>query len=105
MLMAYFSPLVLVTGATGFIGAHIVDALLTKGYRVRGTTRSVEKGSAMMQDRTKYANKLEFVQIGDFEHPHGLDHAVEGVDAVIHSASVSCYQINACLMSANTILH
>ena len=36
---------VLVTGASGFVGAQIVTQLLAKGYRVRGTVRSVGKPS------------------------------------------------------------
>lgn len=79
---------VLVTGATGFIGAHIVDALLARGIRVRGTTRSLSKGEAMLRARRKYANLLEFVQIGDFESPDGLVEAVKDVDGIIHTASV-----------------
>jgi uncharacterized protein YbjT (DUF2867 family) len=79
---------VLVTGATGFIGAHIVDALLARGIRVRGATRSLAKGEAMLQARQKYANLLEFVQIGDFESPDGLVEAVKDVDGIIHTASV-----------------
>lgn len=79
---------VLVTGATGFIGAHIVDALLARGLRVRGATRSLEKGDAMIKTRLQYREKLEFVQIDDFEHPGGLVEAVRGVDGVIHAASV-----------------
>lgn len=79
---------VLVTGATGFIGAHIVDALLARGIRVRGATRSLAKGEAMLQARQKYADMLEFVQIGDFESPDGFLEAVTGVDAIIHAASV-----------------
>ncbi|WJY21913.1 GDP-mannose 4,6-dehydratase [Fontisubflavum oceani] len=35
------NPLVLVTGATGFIGQHVILQLLETGYRVRGTMRSL----------------------------------------------------------------
>lgn len=79
---------VLVTGATGFIGAHIVDALLARGIRVRGATRTLAKGKAMMEARAQHANNLEFVQIEDFENPGGLVEAVKDVDGVIHTASV-----------------
>lgn len=79
---------VLVTGATGFIGAHIVDALLARGIRVRGATRSLAKGEAMMAARPQHAHNLEFVQIEDFENPGGLVEAVKDVDGVIHTASV-----------------
>lgn len=76
------------TGSTGFIGAHVVDTLLARGLKVRGATRSLTKGDDMLRSRPQYADKLEFVQIQDFEHPGGLIEAVKGVDAVIHVASV-----------------
>jgi nucleoside-diphosphate-sugar epimerase len=79
---------VLVTGATGFIGAHIVDALLARGLKVRGATRSAAKGEAMIRSRQKYSQSLDFVEIGDFSDPRGLQEAVQGVDAIIHAASV-----------------
>ncbi|KAH7120238.1 hypothetical protein B0J13DRAFT_567658 [Dactylonectria estremocensis] len=82
---------VLVTGATGFIGAHIVDTLLSRGIRVRGATRSLAKGDAMIKARPQYADKLEFVQIEDFDNPGGLVEAVQGVDGVIHTASPFTY--------------
>jgi len=34
---------VCVTGASGFIAAHLVKSLLEKGYRVKGTVRSLSK--------------------------------------------------------------
>lgn len=83
------TKLILVTGATGFIGAHIVDALLSRGLQVRGATRSMAKGNAMIQARPQFTGQLEFVQIDDFEKPGGLVEAVQGVDGVIHTASVS----------------
>lgn len=85
---------VLVTGATGFIGAHIVDQLLSRGIRVRGTTRSIAKGEAMMKARPQHTGKLDFVQINDFDRVNNneqlslFDEAVKGVDGIIHTASV-----------------
>ncbi|KAL2169333.1 hypothetical protein VTG60DRAFT_6107 [Thermothelomyces hinnuleus] len=88
---------VLVTGATGFIGAHVVDQLLSRGIRVRGATRSMTKGEAMMKARPQYAGKLDFVQISDFDQMNNneqlsiFDEAVKGVDGVIHTASPLTY--------------
>lgn len=80
---------VLVTGATGFIGAHVVDVLLSRGLRVRGATRSTSKGKAMIEARPKFASQLDFVQVEDFEKIGVFEDAVKDVDAVIHVASVS----------------
>lgn len=88
------SQYVLVTGATGFIGAHVVDQLLSRGIRVRGATRSLAKGDAMIKARPQYAGQLDFVQINDFDEMTGteqlgvFDEAVKGVDGVVHTASV-----------------
>lgn len=78
----------LVTGATGFIGAHIVDVLLSRGLKVRGATRSLAKGKAMIDARPKYNSRLDFVQIDDFQESANFAEAVKGIDAVIHVASV-----------------
>lgn len=79
---------VLITGATGFIGAHIVDSLLARGLRVRGTTRSLVKGQAMLDARPEHRHNLEFVRIEDFEKSADFTEAVVGAGAIIHAASV-----------------
>ncbi|KAH8888390.1 NAD dependent epimerase/dehydratase [Thozetella sp. PMI_491] len=82
---------VLVTGATGFIGAHVVDCLLGRGLKVRGATRSAAKGEAMIRARHQYQGKLDFVQIDDFEKPGVFAEATRDIDAVIHVASPFTY--------------
>ncbi|KAF7158768.1 hypothetical protein CNMCM5623_003932 [Aspergillus felis] len=82
---------VLVTGATGFIGAHVVDSLLARGIAVRGATRSLSKGEQMIAARPEHVSKLEFVQIEDFSKVGVFDHVMEGIDAVIHVASPFTY--------------
>jgi nucleoside-diphosphate-sugar epimerase len=79
---------ILVTGATSFIGAHEVDVLLKGGLKVRGATRSLEKGKAMLEARPEFASQLDFVQIQDFAKTGVFDDAIKEVDAVIHVASV-----------------
>ncbi|KAJ5715393.1 uncharacterized protein N7483_012574 [Penicillium malachiteum] len=81
------SRYVLVTGSTGFIGAHVVDNLLARGFSVRGSTRSAKKGEQMKAARPQYANKLDFVVVEDFTKTGVFDSVMEGIDAVIHVAS------------------
>jgi nucleoside-diphosphate-sugar epimerase len=80
--------LVLVTGATGFIGAHIIDSLLSRGLKVRAAVRSLQKGELMKKARPQYASQLELVQIGDISTIGAFDKIMDGVDAVVHSAAV-----------------
>jgi nucleoside-diphosphate-sugar epimerase len=89
----YFSRYVLVTGATGFIGAHVVDVLLDRGLKVRGATRSKKKAQAMLDGRPNHSTKLDFVQVQDFDQTGVFDDAVKDVDAVIHVASVRSLSI------------
>ncbi len=44
-------PLILVAGATGFVGRELVRALSLKGYRVRATTRQVESAKRLLGNR------------------------------------------------------
>ncbi|KIW66910.1 hypothetical protein PV04_06197 [Phialophora macrospora] len=78
---------VLVTGATGFLGAHVVDELLTRGLRVRAAVRNLSKGNLMRDARPQYMSKLDLVQVADFTANASFEEAVKDVDGVIHVAS------------------
>ena len=88
----------MVTGATGFIGAHVVDCLLKRGIRVRGATRQMSKGEEMIQARPRFAGSLDFVQIRDFKELGVFEDAVKGVDGLIHVASVSAHDARTTLV-------
>lgn len=72
----------LVTGGTGFIGSHLVEALLRKGAEVRCLVRN--------RRDLKWLKNLavEFVE-GDCTDLVSLKEAVRGVDQVFHSAGVT----------------
>jgi nucleoside-diphosphate-sugar epimerase len=73
--------LVLVTGATGFVGSHLVDALLAKGQRVRATTRAMSRLTWL---EGKAVERVE----GDLREGRGLDKACDGVEVVYNVAGV-----------------
>ena len=79
---------VLVSGATGFIASHIIAQLLDKGYRVRGTVRSLKKrdGYAHLVALPGAAQRLELVE-ADLLAAGAFDAAVQGVEYVLHTAS------------------
>ncbi|KAJ3776659.1 hypothetical protein FB446DRAFT_601203, partial [Lentinula raphanica] len=70
-----------VTGATGFIGSHVVTQLLAKGYRVRAAARSAPK----LQKIFPNASNLEIVEIPTLTSDY--TESLKGVDAVIHMAA------------------
>jgi len=72
--------LILVTGVNGYIGSHVADQLLQAGYRVRGTTRDLEKVKVLKQYwETEYGSgRLEVVVVEDMSHEGAFDEAVKG---------------------------
>ncbi|KAJ3786390.1 D-lactaldehyde dehydrogenase [Lentinula aff. detonsa] len=78
---------ILVTGANGYIAAWIVRTLLEKGYNVRGTVRSKEKGIRMQEIFEKYGDKFGYVLVPDITKEGAFDDAVKCVDAIAHTAS------------------
>lgn len=61
---------VIVSGANGFIGQHIVKQLLEKGYTVIGTVRSAEKGELLLKD---FMGDFSYEVVADFVNPESFD--------------------------------
>ncbi|KAF8139606.1 hypothetical protein EV363DRAFT_1249436 [Boletus edulis] len=78
---------VLVSGATGYIAAWVVQNLLERGYAVRGTVRSVAKGDFLKKAFAPYGDRFEVVVVEDIAQDGAFDEAVKGVDAIEHTAS------------------
>lgn len=88
------TTLVLVTGANGFLGSHLVEALLMRGYRVRCMVR-----------RT---SNLEFIgslpvewAYADLQEVDAVREACQGVDAVCHCAALTRAVDEATFMRVN----
>lgn len=81
--------LILVTGVNGLVGSHVVDQLLTYGFKVRGTVRSVEKYGWMTElyNKKHAGGRFELVQVADLDKIGSLDSAIKGCDGVVHTAS------------------
>ncbi|MBL8632307.1 MAG: SDR family oxidoreductase [Myxococcales bacterium] len=78
---------VLVTGASGFIASHIVRELLARGYRVRGSVRSLAKEKDFLHLRAMpFAERLELFE-ADLLQGGAFDDAARGCSHVIHTAS------------------
>lgn len=84
-------PLVLLTGATGHIGFHILTYALDHGYSIRAAVRSDAKAKSLAEaEPVKSRNpgeRLTFVNVPDLLAPGAYDEAVKGVQYIIHVAS------------------
>ena len=80
---------VLVTGADGFIGSHLTETLVRRGYDVRAFVyyNSFNSWGWLDTCAADVAGKFE-VFSGDIRDPHGVKKAMEGCGAVLHLAAL-----------------
>ncbi|MCM1256296.1 MAG: NAD-dependent 4,6-dehydratase LegB [Roseburia sp.] len=80
---------VLVTGADGFIGSHLTESLLEKGYEVKAFVyyNSFNNWGWLDTLPKDVLNQIEIFS-GDIRDPNGVREAMKGVDAVFHLAAL-----------------
>lgn len=75
------SDLILVTGATGLVGSHVVQQAKKMGYRVRAMVRSLDDTDCLAAWKTEKV-------VASLEDTDRLQTAVEGVTIVVHCAAM-----------------
>lgn len=81
-------PLVLVSGATGYVGSWCVNTLLGAGYRVRGTVRSLtSKKVEVLKSLPGAHERLELVTADLMQPADKWKPTVAGCEYVLHVAS------------------
>ena len=80
---------VLVTGADGFIGSHLVESLLEEGCKVRAFVYYNSFNSWGWLDSLP-KGKLKEIEIfaGDIRDPNGVRNSIKGIDVVFHLAAI-----------------
>lgn len=73
---------ILVTGGAGFVGSHLVDALLDQGHTVR-VLDDLSTGK-----RENLSKRVEFIY-GDITNPTAVGEAFDGIDACFHLAAIA----------------
>jgi NADPH-dependent methylglyoxal reductase len=81
------SHTLLMTGASGFVGAHVLNAFLEQGYSVRAVARSERSISSIKDAHPAHASQLSFAIVPDLTAPDAFKDAMKGVSGVIHLAS------------------
>jgi NAD dependent epimerase/dehydratase len=101
-------PKVLVTGADGFIGSHLVEALVAAGHQVRSFCLYNSNGSWGWLGSLPNATKAELeVVLGDIRDPLCVREAMRGCDQVFHLAALIAipYSYNAPASYVDTNIH
>ncbi len=78
---------VFVTGADGFIGSHLCEALVMQGFDVRALTYYNSFGTNGWLDSSPYKEQMEIV-VGDVRDPFQMISLTKDVDAILHLAAL-----------------
>ena len=78
---------VLVTGAAGFIGSHLVEKCVEEGFQVKAFVRYNSKNNWGWLEKSKVKNEIEVIT-GDIRDYDSVYNALEGCEAVFHLAAL-----------------
>jgi len=78
---------ILVTGACGFIGSHLVESLVEEGFKVVAFDRYNINGDWGWLENSKYKNDFEMI-LGDIRDYDSVDKALNGCSSVFHLAAL-----------------
>ena len=81
------SKQILITGGAGFIGSHLANELINKGYKVRILDNLLEQVHGTDAKRPAYLNPEAELIEGDVRNRAAIRNALEGVDVVYHFAA------------------
>ncbi|MGE5341952.1 MAG: SDR family NAD(P)-dependent oxidoreductase, partial [Candidatus Omnitrophota bacterium] len=81
------NPRILVTGADGFIGSHLVEALVKQGARVKALAQYNSFNSWGWLEDIDCLNDVEVIS-GDIRDSHQMDRLVQGIDIIFHLAAL-----------------
>ena len=81
------SKKIFVTGATGFIGSHLVEFLVEKGFSVIGFDRYNSNNDWGWLENSKYKNDFEII-LGDIRDYDSVSKSMKGSDIVFHLAAL-----------------
>ena len=70
---------VLVTGVNGHVASATALRLLQKGYKVRGTVRSLKRGAFIQNEFKSFGDSFELVEVPDIVAPGAFDEALKGM--------------------------
>ena len=79
---------VLVTGATGFVGSHLIAALLAAEHQVVALVRTPTDGELVHSRLAPARRPAVETRVGDVTRPDTLGAALAGVDAVVHLVAI-----------------
>jgi len=80
---------ILVTGGAGFLGSHLVDALVQDGHAVR-VLDDLSSGT-----RENLPRQIEFIY-GDVTDPAAVERAFDGIEACFHLAAIAAVVRSSC---------
>ena len=78
---------ILITGATGFIGSHLAEHLVQKGFNVVAFDRYNTNNHWGWLEDSEYKNDIEVI-LGDVRDYDSVSKAMKGCDAVFHLAAL-----------------